>query len=141
MLKGLSVAGGDTILFLRSPSTRCENVTLTPGVAVQGRHNLSPGTPLLKRRDSTLAHGSPVRPGAPLSLRAYWEGGGETQLCPKDYPFILRRRKPSPRKAIRSYLRSMQSTGSETPSYPSLWKQALIWHSEADIISGSESVA
>lgn len=37
------------------------------------------------------------------------------------YPFILRReRKPSPRKALQSYLRSMQSTGSETPSYPSL---------------------
>ena len=42
MLKGLSVGGGDAILFLRSPSTRCEDVTLTPGVAVQGEDNLSP---------------------------------------------------------------------------------------------------
>lgn len=42
MLKGLSVAGGDTILFLRSPSTRCENVTLTPGVAVQGEDTTFP---------------------------------------------------------------------------------------------------
>ena len=47
MLKGLSVGGGDAILFLRSPSTRCEDVTLTPGVAVQEEDNLSPGTPLL----------------------------------------------------------------------------------------------
>jgi len=47
MLKGLSVGGGDAILFLRSPSTRCEDVTLTPGVAVRWEDNLSPGTPLL----------------------------------------------------------------------------------------------
>ena len=56
------------------------------------------------------------------------------------YAFILRR-KPSPHKALQSYLRSIQSRGSETPNYPSLQKQALIWHSEADVIPGSESVA
>lgn len=45
MLKGLSVGGGDAILFLRSPSTRCEDVTLTPGVAVREEDTTFPQGP------------------------------------------------------------------------------------------------
>ena len=45
MLKGMSIRGGDAILFLHSPSTKCEDVTLIPGVAVRGEDTTFPQGP------------------------------------------------------------------------------------------------
>ena len=45
MLKGMSVHGGDAILFLHNSSTKCEDVTLTPGVAVREEDTTFPQGP------------------------------------------------------------------------------------------------